>query len=80
MWTIVKAILFRLPFIAVLAIGGLTIGMVVAAIKLGIIILKLLVFVVLIWLVWKVAKWAQRSRDDGDHRAPETPTSAEGSA
>jgi hypothetical protein len=63
------------PFIAVLAIGGTVMGMVFAAITLGLVALKFVLFVVLpIWVVWKVASWALRGRDGGERRAPETPT------
>jgi hypothetical protein len=70
--------LLGFPFIAVLTIGGVVMGMVFAAIKVGIIALKFFLFVVLpIWVAWKVAKWAFRRRDDGERRTPETPASAE---
>jgi hypothetical protein len=69
--------LFGFPFIAVLAIAGIVLGMVFAAITLGIMALKFLLFVVLpIWLVWKVASWALRWRGGGERHAPERPQSA----
>ncbi|MDQ3951191.1 MAG: hypothetical protein M3282_12730 [Gemmatimonadota bacterium] len=70
--------LLGFPFIAVLAIAGVVMGMVFAAITLGIIAVKFFLFVVLpIWLVWKVVSWARGWRDGGERRAPETPKGAE---
>jgi hypothetical protein len=70
--------LFGFPFIAALAIGGIVMGMVFAVITVGIIALKLFLFVVLpIWLVWKVASWAFGWRGGGERRAPETAEGAE---
>jgi Zn-dependent protease with chaperone function len=70
--------LFGFPFIAVLTIAGVVMSVVFAVIKVGIIALKLFLFVVLpLWLAWKVASWAFRRRDDGERRAPDTPESAE---
>jgi hypothetical protein len=70
--------LIGFPFIAVLAIGGAVMGMVFAAITLGIMALKFFLFVVLpIWLLWKAASWAFGWRDGGERRSRERPPSAE---
>jgi Zn-dependent protease with chaperone function len=67
--------LFGFPLIAVLTIGGVVMSMVFAVVTLGVIALKVFLFVVLpVWLLWKLASWAFRRRDGGE-RVPETPKS-----
>jgi hypothetical protein len=55
--------IFGLPVFLVLLVGGLAMGVLFAALTLGMFALKFAVFVVLpIWLVWKLASWAFRKR------------------
>jgi hypothetical protein len=70
--------LIGFPVIAVLLIGGMVMGLAFAALTLGMMVLKFLLFVVVpIWLAWKVARWALGRRGGGERRAPEKPTGAE---
>lgn len=61
------------PLIAVLAIAGLVMGVVFAALTLGVVALKFFLFVVLpIWVMWKVVSWMfWKPRDGGERPAAE---------
>ncbi|MFL5615064.1 MAG: hypothetical protein ACJ796_15470 [Gemmatimonadaceae bacterium] len=63
--------LFGLPIFLVLLAGGLAMGVLFAALSLGVVALKVAIFVVLpIWLVWRLASWLFRGRD-GVSRRPD---------
>ena len=67
------------PFIAVLGIAGVVMGVVVAVIKIGIVALKLFLFVVLpVWVVWKAASRAFRGRGGDERRAPDASSAEAG--
>jgi hypothetical protein len=56
--------LFGLPIFLVLLAGGLAMGVLFAALSLGIVALKFAIFVVLpIWLLWQLASWLFRGRN-----------------
>src|SRR5256885_17092520 len=56
--------LFGLPIFLVLLAGGLAMGVLFAALSLGLVALKFAIFVVLpIWLLWKLASWMFRGRN-----------------
>lgn len=56
--------LFGLPIFLVLLAGGLAMGVLFAALSLGVFALKIAIFVVLpAWLLWKLATWIFRGRD-----------------
>jgi hypothetical protein len=64
--------LLGFPFIAVLGIAGVVMGVLFAVVSIGVVALKIFLFVVLpAWLLWKLVSWAFRRRDGGQ-RAPET--------
>jgi hypothetical protein len=70
--------LIGFPIVAVVAITGIVMGIAFAVIKVGILLLKLFLFVVLpAYVAWKVLSWAFRRRGGDEGRAPERPTSAE---
>ena len=57
-------ILFGLPFFLVLLVGGLAMGALFAALSVGLMALKFVVFVILpIWIVWQLAAWMFRGRE-----------------
>jgi hypothetical protein len=63
--------LFGLPIFLVLAAGGLVMGVLFAALSLGVLALKVGVFVVLpLWLLWRLASWLFRGRN-GVSRRPD---------
>ena len=69
------------PLVAILAIAGTVMGLAFAAITFGILVVKLLLFVVLpIWIAWRVAKWAfgwrNGWRNDDGPRTTERPGEA----
>jgi len=55
--------LFGLPVFLVMLVGGLALGVLFAALSLGLLALKVAVFVVLpIWLLWQLGSWMFRGR------------------
>ena len=61
--------LFGLPIFLVLLAGGLAMGVLFVALSLGVIALKVAIFVVLpVWLLWRLATWLFGSRDSAARR------------
>jgi hypothetical protein len=61
--------LFGLPIFLVLLAGGLAMGVLFAALSLGVLALKVALFVVLpVWLTWKLVTWLFRDRNGGVRR------------
>lgn len=73
--------LFGLPVFLVLVVGGLFMGMLAMVLMVGLVALKVGLFIVLpIWLFWKIgAKLFHRGRGKGDSGTANGPTSTDSS-
>ena len=73
--------LFGLPVFLVLVVGGLFMGMLAMVLMVGLVALKIGLFIVLpIWLFWKIgAKLFHWGRGKGDSGTPKGPTTTESS-
>jgi hypothetical protein len=73
--------LFGLPIFLVLLAGGLAMGVLFAALSLGVLALKVAIFVVLpIWLVWRLTSWLFRGRNGAirpDVKGPDATSGAD---
>jgi hypothetical protein len=66
--------LFGLPIFLVLLVGGIAMSALFAALSLGMVALKVGIFVVLpIWLGWKLMSWLFRGRNGSTSPSPTTP-------
>ncbi len=60
-----------LPIFLVVAVGGVFLGFLFMALTLGLMALKVAIFVVLpIWVVWQIGKWIFNRGDKGEPPAP----------
>jgi len=70
---LILLVLFGLPIIMVVVFGSLFMGFVGMVLALGLVALKLAIFVALpIWLVWKVLGWIFK-RGNGGGSSPDVP-------
>jgi hypothetical protein len=71
--------LFGLPVFLVLLAGALAMGVLFAALSLGVVALKIAIFVVLpAWLLWQLVSWAFRGRNGVSRRDPTRQDPTEG--
>lgn len=68
-------LIIGLPVFLVVAVGGAFLGVLFMALTLGLVALKVAIFVVLpIWVVWQVGKWIFGRDRKGEPPAPATDT------
>lgn len=71
--------LFGLPIFLVLVVGGLAMSALFAMLSLGMVALKVAIFVVLpVWLGWKLMAWLFRGRNGATRPTPTPPDTATG--
>lgn len=72
--------LFGLPIFLVLLVGGLAMSALFAVLSLGMVAIKVAIFVVLpVWLGWKLMSWLFRGRNGVTRPTPTPPDTATGS-
>ena len=64
-------LIIGLPIFLVVAVGGLFLGFLFMALTLGLVALKVALFVVLpIWVVWQIVKWILKKPSEGKTPPP----------